>query len=98
MTITFDTEADLDLLIDLVVKKTTISPRWLKLGSATKYAAIHKDKLKRLAEDGYVIGYRDPTTTRGDWIFDKNSLDDYRLGQSKEIEINETVSDLKRYL
>jgi hypothetical protein len=62
------------------------SPRWLKLKQACLYSAIGKKRLKQLAESGDVVGFHDPDSKRGDWIFDRISLDEYRLGQANEIE------------
>jgi hypothetical protein len=58
-----------------------IQPRWLKLTAASKYAAINVHRLKALATSGRLRGFRDPDSTRGDWIFDRDSLDSYRLSQ-----------------
>jgi hypothetical protein len=63
-----------------------ISPRWLKLTQATLYSAIGKDRLKQLAQAGEIGGFRDPDSGRGDWIFDRESLDQYRLNQAGELE------------
>jgi len=52
--------------------------RWLKLKAAAEYAAMNDKRLVELAKAGVVRGYKDPETKRGDWIFDRNSLDDYR--------------------
>ena len=60
--------------------------RWMKLRYAATYAGINKDRLKQLAESGEIRGYPDPDNQRGDWIFDRNSLDEYRLNQRKEFE------------
>lgn len=54
-----------------------IDPRWLKLRDASRYASISKGRLIQLALDGRVRGGRDPGE-RGDWIFDRLSLDAYR--------------------
>jgi len=45
---------------------------------ACRYAAIGKDRLKTLAQEGKVTGRPDPESGRGDWIFDRLSLDLYR--------------------
>lgn len=55
--------------------------RWIGLKEATRYARIGKDRLKDLALRGVVRGCPDPDNKRGDWIFDRNSLDSYRDGQ-----------------
>ena len=96
--LTFEDEKDVDRLIDLIVKHSSMTPRWLKLKVASKYVAINKDKLKQLAEDGELVGYQDPTTTRGDWIFDRQSLDKYRLHQAREKEIKDRIQSLKQFV
>jgi len=55
-----------------------MSPRWLKLKAACEYASMNDKRLVELAKAGVVRGYKDPDTKRGDWIFDRLSLDDYR--------------------
>jgi len=55
-----------------------ITPRWLKIKPAARYASIGQKKLKILARKGLIAGYPDPDSGRGDWIFDKKSLDEYR--------------------
>ena len=60
--------------------------RWMKLRFAATYVGINKDWLKRLAEQGDVVGYPDPDNGRGDWIFDRESLDAYRLYQQRDFQ------------
>ena len=69
-----------------MIDKTHILPRWLKLKEACRYSAIGKDRLKKLALAGEIIGYSDPDSGRGDWIFDRESLDQYRLNQAGYLE------------
>ena len=63
-----------------------ISPRWLKLKEAARYSAIGKNRLKKLAQGGEIVGFSDPDSKRGDWIFDRQSLDQYRLNQASYLE------------
>lgn len=60
-----------------------ITPRWIKLVPAVKYSSIGKDRLKALAKkpDSIIIGFPDPDSKRKDWIFDRESLDKYRINQ-----------------
>lgn len=58
--------------------------RWLKLKAAARYAAIGKHRLIELSRSGVVRGFQDPDSLRGDWIFDRLSLDAYREGQAAE--------------
>ena len=59
-----------------------IQPRWLKLKAAMVYSAIGRDRLKALAQSGELLGFPDPDSGRGDWIFDRLSLDAYREAQA----------------
>ena len=61
-------------------------PRWLKLKDAARDSAIGKDRLKQLAGAEQVVGFSDPGNKRGDWIFDRLSLDRYRLNQAGHLE------------
>jgi hypothetical protein len=54
-----------------------MTPRWLKLSEAARYAAINPKRLIMLAQEGKVRGGKDPGK-RGDWVFDRLSLDSYR--------------------
>lgn len=67
--------------------------RWLKLNDAAKYSAIGRHLLKELAIRGAVRGYRDPESERGDWIFDRLSLDSYR-----ELPLKEKVNPKEKAL
>jgi len=55
--------------------------RWLSLKEASSYANIGGKRLKFLALDGIIRGCKDPDSGRGDWIFDRESIDGYRLSQ-----------------
>lgn len=61
-----------------------ITPRWIKLIPAVKYSSIGKDRLKDLAKKGIIIGFSDPDNKRGDWLFDKESIDNYQLKKAPE--------------
>ena len=56
-------------------------PRWLSLKQAAEYAHLGQKRLKQLACEGLITGGQDPDSGRGDWIFDRDSLDSYRLSQ-----------------
>lgn len=58
-----------------------INPRWLKVREAAYYSGIGRDRLKDLAAAGRIKGFQDPDSGRGDWIFDRRSLDQYRENQ-----------------
>ena len=59
--------------------------RWIKLSKATNYSGICKDRLIALAESGTIIGFSDPDNRRGDWVFDRESIDQYRLNQGYKL-------------
>jgi len=75
-----------------------ITPRWLKTKDAVKYSSIGRDRLKMLATRGVIRGAPDPDNKRGDWVFDRFSIDQYRVGQvdcvpprEKALEILKTI-------
>ena len=55
--------------------------RWLKLNTAARYVAIGKHRLIELSRTGVIHGFKDPDSRRGDWVFDRLSLDASREGQ-----------------
>jgi len=57
----------------------------MKLKTAAFYSGIGKERLKDLARCRHIKGFQDPDSKRGDWIFDKNSLDLYRENQAGQI-------------
>lgn len=59
-----------------------MEPRWLKLKDASKWSAIGQKRLVQLAMDGVIRGFQDPDSGRSEWIFDRYSIDDYRLNQA----------------
>ena len=86
-------EFDLDIIASKLAEKLSIQPRWLKLKQAAIYSSIGQKRLKTLAEGGVIIGYSDQGSGRGDWIFDKNSIDEYRIKP-----VNETNAHFKKIL
>jgi hypothetical protein len=71
-------------------------PRWIKLREATRYAAIGKARLILLASSGVIRGAQDPDSKRGDWIFDRLSIDDYRDAQMSPINIQQKALEILR--
>ena len=63
--------------------------RWIKLKEATQYASIGKARLISLAVSGVIRGAQDPDSKRGDWIFDRLSIDEYRDAQMSHVGIQE---------
>ena len=55
--------------------------RWLTTREAAVYASISRDRLKRICQKGLIKGCPDPDNRRGDWIFDRLSIDAYRESQ-----------------
>jgi hypothetical protein len=66
--------------INLTSPDTTY-PRWMKLKEAAWYSNIGKQRLIQLAQDGHIKGFQDPDSGRGDWIFCRYSIDEYRESQ-----------------
>ena len=71
-------------------------PRWLPLKAAAKYSAIGRHRLKSLARDGAIAGFPDPDSGRGDWIFDRLSIDKYREAQAG-LDVIKAVADRLRH-
>jgi len=72
------TGPELDMLAAKIAERIA-SPRWMKLTAAVKYSSYSRAQLIELAERRDIVGYPDPDSKRGDWIFDKESIDEYRL-------------------
>ena len=66
-----------------------MDPRWLKLKDAARYSAIGRHRLMNLAAGGKIIGFKDSENGRNDWVFDRNSLDEYRLSQYTHQDLEE---------
>lgn len=73
-----------------------IMPRWMPLKEACLYAYIGKSRLVTLAQEGRVKGFQDPDNKRGDWIFDRLSLDAYRETQYNPPVIKEKALAIMR--
>jgi hypothetical protein len=63
--------------------------RWMKLKDATKYGSIGKTRLIELTVAGVIKGVQDPDSKRGDWIFDRKSIDAYREAQMSKMDAHE---------
>jgi len=75
---------------------TDFQPRWLSLKEAAFYAHIGKSRLVQLAIEGRIRGFQDPDSKRNDWIFDRISLDAYRVGQYQTPAIREKALAILR--
>jgi len=54
----------------------------MKLKESAWYSKIGKQRLIQLAQDGHIKGFQDPDSGRGDWVFCRHSLDEYRENQA----------------
>jgi len=73
-----------------------ITPRWLSLKDASVYGRIGTKRLKQLATEGKVKGFQDPDSGRGDWVFDRLSIDEYREGQTPRVRARTTALAILR--
>ncbi len=65
--------------------------RWLNLKEASKYSNIGQKRLIALAGEGKIRGFQDSDTKNRKWIFDRESLDSYRLSQSSTAPTVDTI-------
>jgi len=72
------TGPELDILAAKIAERIS-TKRWMKLSAAVFYSSYSRAQLLKLAQRKDIIGYQDPDSERGDWIFDKESIDSYRL-------------------
>lgn len=68
-----------------MLQNNEIYPRWMKLKEAAWYSKIGKQKLIQLALDGEIKGFQDPDSKRGDWVFCRYSIDEYRENQAGKL-------------
>jgi hypothetical protein len=54
----------------------------MKLKESAWYSKIGRQRLIQLAQDGHIKGFQDPESGRGDWVFCRLSLDEYRESQA----------------
>ncbi len=79
------TSDELDILAARIAERISVQPRWLKLKQAVEYGSMGEKRLKKLAMNGEIDGY--PENRRGDWIFDRYSIDKYRLKPIEETNV-----------
>lgn len=79
------TGPELDILAAKIAERI-ITPRWMTLKQAVAYANIGQKRMKALADAGEIAGYQEDTG-RGDWIFDKESIDRYRSRPLQETNV-----------
>lgn len=79
-----------------------IIPRWLRLRDAAPYSALSPRRLIELARTGEVVGFLDDSNRRGksqgEWIFDRESLDNYRQAQAGGLAAVQGALDAMRRL
>lgn len=68
----------------------------MKLSEATQSYKLCKARLIALAKNGTINGFQDPDNKRGDWIFEQESIQNYR--QSQGYKIREKVLEIVRSL
>lgn len=57
-------------------------PRWMSLKMAAEYSQYGQKKLIELAASKKIRGFQDSELKTGPWIFDKESIDAYRMEQA----------------
>ena len=72
----------------------SLQPRWFKLKAAVQYSGIARERLKRLAKEGRIQGYKCPESGRGDWYFDRISIDQYHEHQIEISSPKQIVLDI----
>lgn len=87
---------DYKLLASEIIKMmpTPVDKRWLSLREAATYASIGEKKLRQLAYDKKITGFPDPDDGCGKWVFDKLSIDKYRVSQSA---LSSNASDARKF-
>jgi hypothetical protein len=73
-----------------------MTSRWIKIKEAAQYSAIGIHRLKELGRSGIVKGFQDPDSKRGDWVFDRDSIDAYREAQCSPVGAREKALALMR--
>ena len=68
-----------DLKVEIIktIKDSAVQVRYMTLKQASIYSGIGQKKLIELAQGGFILGKRRDDISRGDWSFDKESIDKY---------------------
>ena len=74
-----------------IIPEQNSDARWISLKEAAHYSSIGQKRLIALAESAAIVGFKDPDSGRGDWIFDRESIDEYRLNQADSSRDREKV-------
>lgn len=78
------TNSELDIIAAKIAEKILFQPRWLKLKPAALYSSIGQKELIKLVENKKVAGFQDSSLKTKPWIFDKTSIDNYRIQQANK--------------
>lgn len=91
------TNIELEIIAGKLADMLSVQPRWMKLKQAAAYSSIGEKRLKTLADDREIVGYPDPDSKRGDWIFDKISIDKYRMRpvHKTNIRVNKILDSIR---
>jgi len=71
------TDKEIKALADELKRIIPIEPigRWLTMAEATEYAKIKSKTMKKWLDEGYIYGFK----RSGQWIIDRQSIDDWYL-------------------
>lgn len=75
-------KTELQILAVMIAKELASllqKKQWLSLREAAQEYHIGERRLILLAKEGKIKGYQEKDTKRGDWIFYRDSLDEYRI-------------------
>lgn len=85
---TYEIPLELEKLVTQIAERTAAKvseklafPRWMKLKDAMHYSSYSRAQLLKLAKEKVIAGRPDPNSKRGDWRFDKKSIDEYMISQ-----------------
>jgi hypothetical protein len=75
------TDRDLEYIASKIADMLSVQPRWMKLKQAAAYSSIGEKELIRLAKEKQITGGQDKTLKTKQWVFDRQSIDEYRSNQ-----------------
>ena len=75
------TDRDLEYIASKIANLLSVQPRWMKLKQAAVYSSIGEKELIRLAKEKHIKGGQDKTLKTKQWVFDRQSIDEYRSNQ-----------------
>lgn len=85
------THTEITAIADIVAREVTAKMatmgtpgRWLTMAEAKEYAKVRSiNTIKKWVNEGKIYGR--PRSGRGDWIIDRNSIDEFYLEEKIEI-------------